>query len=147
MGSQRFVEDPPLPLDQIDLMVCLDLCGHALGKPEVARDLFVLGAETSEGTAALVDGIRVEGLNIRRAGINLLPPLSDYHAFRERGVPFLFLTGGRWRHYHTPEDTPEKLDYAKIAATARWLEQPLRAAAAPPPPPPFTAGRGAATTP
>jgi hypothetical protein len=122
MGSQRFVENPPLPLADIDLMVCMDLCGHALGMEAVARDLFVLGAETSEGTAALVEGIAVEGLTIRRAGINLLPPLSDYHAFRERGVPFLFLTGGRWRHYHTPQDTPEKLDYRKMSATADWLE-------------------------
>jgi hypothetical protein len=127
MGSQRFVADPPLPLADIDLMVCLDLCGHALAKPEVARDLFVLGAETSEGTAALVDGIGVPGLRIRRAGINLLPPLSDYHAFRERGVPFLFLTGGRWRHYHTPRDTPDKLDWDKMTATADWLEALARA--------------------
>jgi Zn-dependent M28 family amino/carboxypeptidase len=140
MGSQRFVEDPPLPLDEIDLMVCLDLCGHALGKREVARDLFVLGAETSEGTAALVDSIAVDGLRVRRAGINLLPPLSDYHAFRERGVPFLFLTGGRWRHYHTPEDTPEKLDYGKMAATADWLEALARAPCGKLPRP-FTDGR------
>jgi Iap family predicted aminopeptidase len=127
MGSQQFVDDPPLPLASIDLMVCMDLCGHALSLPEVAKDLFVLGAETSEGTCALVDGLQVEGLTPRRAGINLLPPLSDYHAFRERNVPFLFLTGGRWRHYHTPEDTPEKLDYHKMTATADWLEQLARA--------------------
>jgi hypothetical protein len=124
MGSQRFVEDPPLPLDSIDLMVCMDLCGHALGMPALARDLFVLGAETSR--ASFIDEISVEGLRIRRAGINLLPPLSDYHAFRERAVPFLFLTGGRWQHYHTPQDTPEKLDYGKMAATADWLEKLAR---------------------
>src|SRR6185295_15106831 len=45
-------------------------------------------------------------------------------------IPFLFLTCGRWRHYHTPADTPEKLDYDKIAATARWLEAATRAACA-----------------
>jgi hypothetical protein len=39
---------------------------------------------------------------------------------------FLFLTAGRWRHYHTPTDTPEKLDYTKMAATARWLERFVR---------------------
>jgi Zn-dependent M28 family amino/carboxypeptidase len=127
MGSQEFVDHPPLPLGDIDLMICMDLCGHALGMKPVAKDLFVLGAETSDGTSALVDGISVDGLVARRAGINLLPPLSDYHAFREKRVPFLFLTGGRWRHYHTPEDTPEKLDYDKMTATARWIEQLARA--------------------
>jgi non-ribosomal peptide synthetase component F len=44
-------------------------------------------------------------------------------------VPFVFLTS---RHYHTPEDTPEKLDYAKMAALARWLERWTRDACARP---------------
>jgi Zn-dependent M28 family amino/carboxypeptidase len=150
MGSQRFVDEPPLPLDDIDLMVCMDLVGHALGAPSLPREVrdtvFVFGAETSEGTAALVDGVRTDGLVARRAGINLLPPLSDYHPFRARNVPFLFLTGGRWRHYHTPADTPEKLDYAKIAATARWLEALVRSAAVAPGRRRFTDGRDDAAT-
>ena len=40
-------------------------------------------------------------------GAEAVPPLSDYAPFWRRRVPFLFLTGGRWRHYHTPEDTPD----------------------------------------
>jgi len=47
-------------------------------------------------------------------------------------VPFVFLTCGRWAHYHTPQDTPDRLDYAKIAATARWLEVMVRDACARP---------------
>jgi alpha-tubulin suppressor-like RCC1 family protein len=31
MGSQHFVRAPTVPLDRIDLMVCLELMGHALG--------------------------------------------------------------------------------------------------------------------
>ncbi|MSP59884.1 MAG: M28 family peptidase [Myxococcales bacterium] len=137
MGSEHFARHPLVPLDRIDLMIALDLCGHALGSsetPAVVRDsLLVLGGETSEGTAALIDGLAPEpGLFPRRSGINLLPPLSDYHPFREREVPFLFLTGGRWRHYHEPTDTPDRLDYPRMAATARWLERLVRAAAARP---------------
>ena len=46
-------------------MICLDLVGHAVG-PETIPDpvrnsLFVLGAERSEGTAAVVDAIDVAG--------------------------------------------------------------------------------------
>jgi Peptidase family M28 len=61
-----------------------------------------------------------------------IPPLSDYAAFWQRHRPFVFLTAGRWRHYHTPSDTPEKLDYAKMAATARWLERFVRESCARP---------------
>jgi Peptidase family M28 len=66
------------------------------------------------------------GVIIRPADAEIIPPLSDYAPFWQRHRPFLFLTAGRWRHYHTPEDTPEKLDYGKMAATARWLERFVR---------------------
>ncbi len=67
------------------------------------------------------------GVHVRRADAEVIPPLSDYDAFWRRDVPFLLLTNGRSRRYHTPEDTPEHLDYAKMAATARWLESFVRA--------------------
>jgi len=63
---------------------------------------------------------------VRPADVDIIPPLSDYAPFQRRSVPFLFLTSGRWQHYHTPNDTPEKLDYPKMAATARWLERFVR---------------------
>ncbi|QRK12749.1 M28 family peptidase [Archangium violaceum] len=59
MGSEHFALHPTVPLDTIDLMVCMDLVGHALGPDEVPgevrQSVFALGAERSEGTGALVD--------------------------------------------------------------------------------------------
>ena len=61
MGSQWFVDHPTVDLDTIDLMICLDLVGHALGGPEiptpVRESIFVLGAELSDGTGAAFDAI------------------------------------------------------------------------------------------
>lgn len=140
MGSEHFASRPTVPLSSIDLMICLDLVGHAVG-PErlpaaLRQSLFVLGAEKSEGTAALVDGLAeaVPGVRPVRLGIDLLPPLSDYHPFQKRGVPFLFLTCGRWRHYHQVTDTPDRLDYNKMLAIARWLEVLVRQVAQRPEP-------------
>jgi hypothetical protein len=133
MGSAHYVANPTVPLDQVDLMICMDLVGHALGPPEapvgVRQSLFALGAERSDGTAALVDKlIHAEpGVVVRRADAEVIPPLSDHWAFWQKKVPFLLLTCGRWQHYHLPTDTPEKLDYEKMAATARWLEKLVRA--------------------
>jgi hypothetical protein len=132
MGSEHFAQHCPVPLDRIDMMACMDLVGHAFGPAgvpsEVRSSVFALGAERSGGTAAHVDALAsaVPGVAIRRADAQIIPPLSDYAAFWSRGVPFLFLTSGRWQHYHTPEDTPDKLDYDKMAATARWLERFVR---------------------
>lgn len=137
MGSAWWAAHPSVPLDRIDLMVCMDLVGHALGPEglpdDVRGSLFALGAERSVGTAAVVDGIaREPGLAVRRADAEVIPPLSDYDAFWKREVPFLFLTCGRSARYHTPADTPEHLDWAKMRATARWLERLVRASCARP---------------
>lgn len=126
MGSMHHVAHPTAPLASIDMMVCMDLCGHAIGPeglPASVRDsLFVLGSELSDGTAALVDAAaRPRGVTPRRIDLDLLPPLSDYYAFRKAGVPVLFLTCGRWEHYHQITDTPDRLDYRKIVHTVDYL--------------------------
>jgi Zn-dependent M28 family amino/carboxypeptidase len=130
MGSREFVR---ANRDPIDFMVCMDLVGHRFGpaslSDEVGGSLFALGAERSRGTYELVQSMkRAEaGLVVRPADAEIIPPLSDYEAFWEQRIPFLFLSAGRSRVYHTPEDTPDKLDLGKIAATARWLTQFTRA--------------------
>ena len=41
--------------------------------------------------------------------------MSDHHAFRLRDVPYLFLSCGRWAHYHQETDTPDRLAWGKMA--------------------------------
>jgi len=140
MGSEWYAAHPPVPLERIDAMLCMDLVGHAIGDvlfpAEVRGTVFALGAERSVGTAAHLDGIAhaEPDLWIRRLDAELIPPLSDYAAFWTRAVPFVFLTCGRWRHYHTPDDTPDKLDYPKMAALSRWLQRWTRETCARPEP-------------
>ena len=134
MGSEHYARNPAVPIERTDLMICMDLVGHALGPAgapaAVADSLFCLGAERGEGLADEVDRAAAAepGLVVRRACAEAVPPLSDYAAFWRRRIPFLFLTAGRWRHYHTPGDTPDRLDLGKMAATARWLEATVRTA-------------------
>jgi Zn-dependent M28 family amino/carboxypeptidase len=130
MGSQEFVRANRAP---IDFMVCMDLVGHRFGPDlvpdEVGASLFALGAERSTGTLDLVRSLsRAEdGVIVRPVDAEIVPPLSDYEAFWRKRIPFLFLSAGRSRVYHTPDDTPDKLDYRKLAATASWLTRFVRA--------------------
>jgi Iap family predicted aminopeptidase len=44
---------------------------------------------------------------------------SDHWSFSKAGYPALMVTDTapfRYRYYHTPQDTPEKLDYARMAS-------------------------------
>ncbi|MFO0553918.1 MAG: M28 family peptidase [Polyangiaceae bacterium] len=136
MGSQAFVRAPTVPLDRLDMMICMDLVGHRFGPDalpdEVGESLFALGAERSAGTLAEVQRLATAepSVRVRAADVEIIPPLSDYEPFWKARVPFLFLTAGRSRVYHTVEDRPELLDWKKMRATARWLERFVRTSCA-----------------
>jgi hypothetical protein len=126
MGSQWFVDHPTVELETIDLMICLDLVGHSLGGPEVPLDvresIFVLGAELGDGTGGVFDRIPpVDGIQPRRISNFVVPPMSDYDAFINAGISFLFYTAGRSVHYHVETDRPDTLDYKKMEALADHL--------------------------
>jgi hypothetical protein len=140
MGSQEWIRRPTVPLDRLDLMICMDLVGHAFGPSgipdDVRQTLFALGAERSVGTSAHVDALArsVPGVVVRRADAEIIPPLSDYDAFWRKEIPFLFLSCAHGQRYHTPQDTPDWLDWAKMDATAEWLERFVRETCARPEP-------------
>jgi len=54
---------------------------------------------------------------------------SDHWSFGQTGVPSLMITDTapfRYRHYHTRMDTPDKVDFARLARVTTGLEQMLR---------------------
>lgn len=136
MGSIYFVDHPTVPLEHLDILVNLDLVGHPLGPPtlppEVRNTILVMGAEKSPGVGAIIDrlGREATGIIPRRLDSDVIPPMSDHYAFQRAGIPFLFFNIGRDRHYHTPQDTPEKLDYSRMVALADHLTVLIRELAA-----------------
>lgn len=44
---------------------------------------------------------------------------SDHSSFYNRGVPCVFIHTGTHRYYHTPQDTPEKLNYEGMEKITR----------------------------
>ena len=54
---------------------------------------------------------------------------SDHWAFERFGYPAMMITDTahfRYPHYHQPSDTPDKLDYARLARITKGLERVLR---------------------
>ena len=51
---------------------------------------------------------------------------SDYDAFRNAHVPFVFLSAGRTPRYHQTTDLPDTLHYERMAATVGWLKTLLQ---------------------
>jgi Peptidase family M28 len=89
--------------------------------------VFVLGSECSPGLRRLVAGVATPaGLKVGRLGADVIGTRSDYGPFRDRQVPFLFLSTGQHPDYHRPSDTPDKVDYRKLQRVSVWVRDLLR---------------------
>lgn len=125
MGSIHFHENQRT--EDIHCPLVMDLVGHDTPIMGLGDALFLTGMESDPGLAEVIqraqppEGIRpVPSLN------RYIGDQSDYHIFRVNRRPYLFLTCARWEHYHAPTDTPEKLNYDKMAHIAAYLETLVR---------------------
>ena len=133
MGSCRFWEDQR-DGRAIHAAVIMDLVGHDVSIPAARSEvpaslaaslaplLFVTGTESHSALrgvferAGTADGLRlVPTLN------SYVGDMSDHGIFRENGVPYFFLSCGRWEHYHRDTDTPDRLNCEKMARIARQV--------------------------
>jgi len=126
MGSVQFVQNAPLDLQTVDCAMILDLCGHDVPVPGREDAVFVLGAEHSPDLVGAVSDVESDTISTYMFANERIGDLSDHHAFRVRGVPFLFFSCGRWEHYHRPSDTFEKLNLDKMQGLAEYLADLLQ---------------------
>jgi hypothetical protein len=136
MGSIRFYEDQRAGR-AISAAVIMDLVGHdvpvpipggSLLIPALPKLLFVTGAESHPALARIVEeaASRVKHLPTIAALNEYVGDVSDHHVFRINDVPYLFLSCGRWQHYHEPTDTPDRLNYDKMARILEYLVHVVR---------------------
>ena len=121
MGSTWFATEQAT--GPVHAALVMDLVGHAVPLQGHGDLLFVTGMESDPDLERAIRALGPrEGLRLVTALNRYVGDMSDHHAFRVRRVPYLFLTGGRWAHYHEPTDTPDRLDYARMVAIAEVLE-------------------------
>ena len=143
MGSIRFYESQT---DRRGFHAALisDLIGHDVGfrslgadtPEEIRRLVCVLGAESHPALPAIIDATPTpSGLAAIALRNSYAPDLSDHHIFRVNRHPYLFLSCGHWPHYHQTTDTPDRLNYTKLAAITDWTHALLLKLAGTPLPP------------
>ena len=129
MGSIRFFEDQRL--SDIHCAVIMDLVGHDVPVPGLEDVLFVTGMETDSVLGEVIQSCKVdEAIRVLPTLNRYVGDMSDHHIFRTNQVPYLFLSCGMWPHYHQDTDTPEKLNYGKVQAIARYLDSLTRTVSA-----------------
>ena len=140
MGSQYFIDHLPSEIrspSNLQAVIIMDLMGGVHWDP-LQNTVFSAGSELTPGLYQHVKQAATptqtgDELLVRPIGLHTIEeiplmgrtPFSDYDAFRNKSVPFLFLSAGRTPRYHQPSDLPDTLHYERMASTILWLEDLL----------------------
>ena len=82
--------------------------------------LFMTGAESHPDLSRIVtESGMPDDLRMIATLNKYIGDMSDHGAFRRANVPYLFFSCGRWEHYHRVTDTPDRLNYLKMARIAK----------------------------
>ena len=126
IGSSRFVDRPPLPLESVVAYFNFDMVGRL-------RDnkLSLQGVGSSDVWRGIIERRNVPaGFDLALLDDPYLP--TDSTAFYPKGIPILSFFTGSHEDYNRPTDDPETLDYegmARIAALGTAIVQDVVSAA------------------
>jgi hypothetical protein len=121
MGSTHFVAHQQRR--PVHAALVLDLVGHAVPLPGLAELLAIMGSESHPELAdAVAARVPHSALALVTLPNRFMPDMSDHHAFRLAGRPYLFLTGGHGPDYHRAGDVPEHVDARRLARTVDDVE-------------------------
>jgi hypothetical protein len=106
LGSQWFVEHPPVPLDRVDAMLNFDMVGR------LRKDrLIVYGLGTATELPAFVDSANVAPkLDLVKMDDGFGP--SDHSSFYAKGIPVLHFFTDLHEDYHRATDDVDKVNAA-----------------------------------
>jgi Zn-dependent M28 family amino/carboxypeptidase len=147
MGSLRYAEQCHASDERVVAMICLEMVGCFLDNPDTQRYPVALLRHlypTTGNFVAVVGNVRSRRLvhrvirQFRRtkfpsegiAAPRWLKDIfrSDHAAFWSHGYPAVMITDTanfRYRHYHTAEDTPDKINYIAMARVVTALRNSL----------------------
>ncbi|MEM7011127.1 MAG: M28 family peptidase, partial [Verrucomicrobiota bacterium] len=128
MGSTRFYEDHCAGVEQFACVIIMDLIGHDVALPGIPNIvpgikelLFVLGAESHEALPDVVENTDAPQLKVMATLNEYVGDMSDHHAFRLGGEPFLFLSCGMGKYYHHPKDDMDWINLDKVHRVLQYV--------------------------
>jgi hypothetical protein len=123
LGSQAFVERPPVPLAQVAAMVNFDMVGRL-----DREQLQVFGTGTAQEFPALLDSANVAPkLRLTATGDGF--GRSDHASFYAKDLPVLHFFTGTHADYHRASDDAERINAAGEARVVDYAARVIRAIA------------------
>src|SRR5437016_3787469 len=138
LGSRYYARHPVFPLSRTVAMFQLDMIGRNEDHPanrsqqipeehasDNANTLNVLGSAFSPDLKTAISRLNDQTnltLHFRYdVGAEDLMRRSDQWSFLKKGIPAIFFFTGLHPDYHTPRDTPEKINYPKLEKVTRLV--------------------------
>jgi len=116
IGSEYFVEHPPVSTNSLSAYLNLDMVGRMQD-----NRLVVQGAGSSPAWRSLIERRNVPvGFNLTIQDDPYLP--TDTSGFYRSRIPVLQFFTGSHEDYHRPSDTAEKLNYPDLVRVARLAQ-------------------------
>lgn len=118
-GAREFVNNPPIPLEQIKLNINMDMISM-----NDKNELYVAGTHHYPKYKALIEKVEVPPLKLRFGhdspdlGKDDWTSSSDHGPFHQKGIPFLYFGVEDHAHYHKATDEFENVNrsfYIKAA--------------------------------
>lgn len=126
IGARYFVQNPPIPLAGISAYINNDMVGMNqetdAERPEDNHNtIHLINAKTITDVLHDIaeEANEYVGFDFRYENEEVVRGRSDHAPFIQAGIPAYAMFSGFHPHYHTPRDTRDRLNYEKIAQTAR----------------------------
>lgn len=130
LGSDYYVEHPILPLANTVACINIDMIGriddkhlngdhnyiHVIGVSKLSTDLKPIVELANKDIKTKLDYDYDDPNEPMR-----LYYRSDHYNFAKKGIPSLFFFSGLHPHYHTPEDTVDKIDFPMMVKREKLI--------------------------
>ncbi|MBI6546802.1 MAG: M28 family peptidase [Cyanobacteria bacterium NC_groundwater_1444_Ag_S-0.65um_54_12] len=136
LGANAYVQRPPVRLASTAAFIVLDAMGRPFADLPAWR-LVAFGGDSSPQLETLVRRNQRVAKHLSLLSTEVIGPRSDYVPFAAARVPHLFFFNGTHIDYHNTGDTPEKLDYQRLAADGTLVAGMVKQLAAAPQRPAF----------
>jgi aminopeptidase YwaD len=107
LGSNHLVKHFPMPVEQVNYMLNMDMIGRLKPSDPV---LIINGAGTSPEWNSAISSIVIDGVKPKTTESGVGP--SDHTSFYLKDIPVLHFFSGTHDDYHKPSDDEHKINYA-----------------------------------
>jgi len=124
-GSNEFANNPPVPINDIKLMLSVDMVGwyrtsgylkfSGYGTIKNGKQLF-------QDSTLIPEGLHLKTQNFEKS----IFTATDTYGFAMKGIPTLAVTTGLKSPYHKPEDEAELIDYDGMTVITEYLANLIR---------------------